>query len=73
MLLFLHSPKTPDISLPSTSESIVAQDVIDALAENGFVEHQSRFTGESGRFRKDLFDHVVTRSVEFIVAIHQTG
>src|ERR1700722_14606978 len=46
------------------SESGVAQDVIDALEQPGFESIKDDWGKWIGR--KDLFDHVVTRSVEFI-------
>ena len=58
--------KTSDFSSSSTSESIVAQDVIDALAENGFVSINRDLWGK-WIARKDLFDHVVMKSVDFII------
>ena len=48
----------------TASESGVAQDVIEALEEPGFESIQDDWI--KWKHRKDLFDHVVTKSVEFI-------
>src|ERR1700722_6805484 len=47
------------------SESGVAQDVINALEENGFESIKNDWQWKWWN-RKDLFDYVVTKSVEFI-------
>src|ERR1700722_13105538 len=47
------------------SESGVAQDVIDALEEPGFESTKNDW--RKWQHRKDLFDHVVMKSVEFII------
>ena len=47
------------------SESDVEEDVIEALEENGFVSIKSDWV--KWQNRKDLFDYVVTKSVEFII------
>ena len=47
------------------SESDVPQDVIEALEEEGF-ESIKRDFWENWRDRNDLFDHVVTKDIEFI-------
>ena len=49
-----------------TSENEVAQDVIDALGEKGF-ESIKRDFWKHWCDRKDLFDYVVMRDVEFII------
>ena len=46
------------------SESGVAQDVIEALEQPGFGRIKDDW--KKWRDRKDLFDHVVMKSVEFI-------
>jgi len=46
------------------SENVVAQDVIDALGEDGFKNIKSEWW--RWQHRHDLFDHVVMKSVEFI-------
>ena len=43
------------------------EDVIEALEREGKDLKASRETGKSGKDRNDLFDEVVTKSVEFIV------
>ena len=48
------------------SESDVAQDVIDALGEEGFVSIRRDFW-KHWCDRKDLFDCVVMRDIEFII------
>jgi hypothetical protein len=56
----------------TASENGVAHDVIDALAENGFGSIKSDW--RKWWNRKDLFDHMVTKSVEFIAGfINQVG
>ena len=56
-------------SLISTSENNVARDVIEALSESekakGFESIKRDW--EKWRDRKDLFDHVVMKNVEFII------
>jgi hypothetical protein len=49
----------------TASESGVAQDVIKALDEPGFGSIKRNWT--KWNYRKDLFDYVVTKSVDFIV------
>src|ERR1700722_20019287 len=49
----------------TASESGVAQDVIDALEEPGFESIKNDW--RKWQHRKDLFDHVVMKSVEFII------
>ena len=61
----IHSSSSPSSSLSSASESNVAQDVIDALEENGFESIKRDW--RKWEHRKDLFDHVVMKSVEFII------
>ena len=48
----------------TASESGVAQDVIEALEEPGFESIEDDWV--KWRHRNDLFDYVVTKSVEFI-------
>ena len=52
-------------SFSSASESDVAPDVIEALEEDGFKSIKRDW--KKWKDRNDLFDHVVTKSVEFIV------
>src|ERR1700722_4085635 len=52
-------------SLSSPSENNVEEDVIEAVEENGFVSIKRDW--EKWKDRKDLFDYVVTKSVEFII------
>jgi hypothetical protein len=60
-----HSSSFSSSFLSSAGESDVAQDVIEALEENGF-EGIKRDWCEKWEYRKDLFDYVVMKSVEFI-------
>jgi hypothetical protein len=60
----IHS-STSSSSLSSASESNAASDVIDALKEKGFENIKSNWT--TWWNRNDLFDHVVMKSVEFII------
>src|SRR3984957_12432915 len=52
-------------SLSSPSENNVEEDVIEAVEENGFVSIKRDWC--KWQDRKDLFDYVVTKSVEFII------
>ena len=52
-------------SLSSPSENNVEEDVIEAVEEDGFVSIKRDW--EKWKDRKDLFDYVVTKSVEFII------
>ena len=59
-------------SLSFPSESNVEEDVIEAVEEDGFVSIKRDW--EKWRNRNDLFDYVVTKSVEFITGfINQVG
>jgi hypothetical protein len=60
----IHTSSSSSSSLFSASESDVAQDVIDALKEDGFGSIKNDWGKWSAR--NDLFDHVVTKSVDFI-------
>src|ERR1700722_14841655 len=52
-------------SLSSTCERDVAPDIIKVLEEKGFESIKQNWG--KWRYRKDLFDYVVTKSVEFII------
>ena len=68
----LHHSIDTSSSLSFASESNVAQDVIKAVEENGFESIKRDWV--EWKFRNDLFDHVVTKSVEFIAGfINQVG
>src|ERR1700722_861466 len=65
---FYHSIGTSSLgssSLSLPSESNVAPDVIEAVEEDGFVSIKRNW--KKWMHRKDLFDHVVMKSVEFII------
>src|SRR3984957_9180110 len=57
------SSSASSLSLPS--ENDVEEDVIDALEEYGFESIKN--DSKKWKDRKDLFDHVVMKSVEFII------
>src|ERR1700722_2833018 len=65
---FHHSIGTSSLgssSLSSPSENNVEEDVIEAVEENGFEGIERNWM--KWEHRKDLFDYVVTKSVEFII------
>ena len=65
---FHHSIGTSSLSsssLSSPSENNVEEDVIEAVEEDGFVSIKRDW--EKWKDRNDLFDYVVTKSVEFII------
>src|ERR1700722_19539790 len=72
---FHHSIDTSSSSassLSSPSENNVEEDVIEAVEEDGFVSINEYWY--KWKDRNDLFDYVVTKSVEFIIGfINQVG